>query len=350
VFRENESYTFSVAVSPDSRTFLTGSMDNTARLWDLQGNVIQVFKGQEGYITSLAFSPDGKSILTGSFDETARLWEIREPLKEFQKKNLYQELSVKQKLRYGILELKDILKLNDKKLIYETAEYYNEGRNLVGKDMKTEYLNNAELLFHKGLDLDTTVHGLFALRLTEICIEKNQLNQEDIKKEIDKYFDILSKTDDINDLIISLEFYAARIDSTTAQYGYSDKAIYIAEKLKELSLNDRYIRSQLSLDCNNLSYYSIGSKQFKNSLTAIKIAIEADSTFQLSYSNLPLAYLFNNMYNEAESEYRKWKDTPWTIDSRFKTFREVFLADISDLESRGIVNPGFAKIKVLLKK
>jgi WD40 repeat protein len=348
VFRENESYLFSVAVSPDGKTFLTGSQD-AARLWDLQGNVIQVFKGQKAYITSLAFSPDGKSILTGSMDNTAMLSEIREPLKEFQKKNIYQELSVKQKFGYGILELQDILKLNNEKLIYESAEFYFGEANHVGKESKIEYLKNAELLFHRELSFDT-LQGVIARRLTEILIEKHQLNNENVKKGIDNYFNILLKSDDPDDLINSLAFYATRIDSSTVKYGYSDKAISIGQKLLELSLSNKEIRSRLASYCSDLSYISISYKQYKNSLAAIKIAIKADSTYQGSYSNLPLVYLFNDMYSEAEAGYLKWKDTQWTYDTRYKTFREAFLGDIIELENRGINNPGFAKIKELLKK
>ena len=348
VFKENESYLFSVAVSPDGKTFLTGSQD-AARLWNPQGNVIQVFKGQKFYITSLAFSPDGKSILTGSMDNTAMLSEIREPLKDFQKKNIYQELSVKQKFGYGILELKDILKLNNKKLTYESAEYYFGEANLVGKESKNEYLNNAELLFHKALAFDT-LQGVIARRLTEILIEKHQLYNEKVNKGIDNCFNILLMTDDLNDLTNSLAFYVTRIDSTTVQYGYSDKAIIIGQKLSELSLNNKAIRSQLASYCSDLSYYSIFCKQYKNSLVAIKIALKADSTYQGSYANLPMVYLFNDMHSEAEAGYLKWKDTQWTYDTRFKTFREAFLRDIADLENKGIMNPDFVKIKELLNK
>ena len=48
-----------------------------ARLWDLQGNLLQVFKGHEDEIFSVAFSPEGKSILTSSYDNTARLWDLQ---------------------------------------------------------------------------------------------------------------------------------------------------------------------------------------------------------------------------------------------------------------------------------
>jgi hypothetical protein len=56
------------------------------------------------------------------------------------------------------------------------------------------------------------------------------------------------------------------------------------------------------------------------------------------------------MYGDAEKEYLKWKDKPWTEDDRFQTFRDAFLLDIADLEKKGITHPDFAKVKELLKK
>jgi WD40 repeat protein len=348
-FKEHTGEIASVAFSPDGKSILTGSYDNTARLWDLHGNVIQVFRGCEGQILSVAFSAEGKSILTGTSDNKAQLWEIKETLKQFQRGNAYQELSIEQKLVYGIIEFKDVLKLDDEKAIYEGAEYYYKKLNSATKDKKPEYINNAETLFHKGLNSDT-LRGPIARRLTEICIEKHHFFNVDVNKEIDKNFHLLLKTDNLNDLIKSLEFYVTRTDSTTILYGYSDKAISIGQKILELSLHDKGIRSQLSYLCSNLSSFSIYCRQYKNALAAVKISIKADSTMQYSYTNLPLAYLLNDMYKEAEQEYNRWKDKPWTANGQYKTFREVFLADIADLESRSLTHPDFAKVKELLKK
>jgi WD40 repeat protein len=77
IVSRHESNITSVSFSPDGKSILTGSQDSTARLWDMQGNLLQLFKGHQGIIFSVTFSPDGKTILTGSMDKTARLWDLR---------------------------------------------------------------------------------------------------------------------------------------------------------------------------------------------------------------------------------------------------------------------------------
>ncbi|HQZ68044.1 MAG TPA: serine/threonine-protein kinase, partial [Planctomycetaceae bacterium] len=75
---KHEGIVWSVAFSPDGTRVVTGSGDNTARLWEAQtGAPLGAVINHEGYVTSVAFSPDGTRVVTGSWDKTARLWDAQ---------------------------------------------------------------------------------------------------------------------------------------------------------------------------------------------------------------------------------------------------------------------------------
>jgi FOG: WD40 repeat len=66
----------SVAFSPDGRYALSGSADDTLRLWDAAtGREVRRFEGHTERVRSVAFSPDGRYALSGSDDSTVRLWD-----------------------------------------------------------------------------------------------------------------------------------------------------------------------------------------------------------------------------------------------------------------------------------
>ncbi|HKI17309.1 MAG TPA: serine/threonine-protein kinase, partial [Isosphaeraceae bacterium] len=65
-----------VAYSPDGKTILTGSQDNTAHLWDAEtGRPLGAPLEHGGAVVVVAFSPDGKAALTASRDKTVRIWD-----------------------------------------------------------------------------------------------------------------------------------------------------------------------------------------------------------------------------------------------------------------------------------
>jgi guanine nucleotide-binding protein subunit beta-2-like 1 protein len=65
-----------VVISSDGQFALSGSWDNTLRLWDLSTGlaVREPFYGHDGDVLSVAFSADNRQIVSGSRDKTIKLW------------------------------------------------------------------------------------------------------------------------------------------------------------------------------------------------------------------------------------------------------------------------------------
>jgi WD40 repeat protein len=67
-----------LAVSRDGKRALSGSMDNTVRLWEIDtGKELKKMTGHTSWAWQVAFSPDDKNGLSsGSLDKTLRLWNL----------------------------------------------------------------------------------------------------------------------------------------------------------------------------------------------------------------------------------------------------------------------------------
>jgi WD40 repeat protein/energy-coupling factor transporter ATP-binding protein EcfA2 len=67
----------SVNFSPDGKTLVSGSWDNTIKLWNVEtGEEIRTLKGHDNSVNSVNFSPDGKTLVSGSGDKTIKLWNV----------------------------------------------------------------------------------------------------------------------------------------------------------------------------------------------------------------------------------------------------------------------------------
>lgn len=60
----------SVAISPNGRFALSGSADNTVKLWEMSSGLLIRTFSMTGFVTAVVFSPDGRSALTANCDES----------------------------------------------------------------------------------------------------------------------------------------------------------------------------------------------------------------------------------------------------------------------------------------
>lgn len=66
----------SVAISPNSKFIVSGSRDDTIKIWDIEnGKCLHTLTGHAGTVTSVTISPDGKTIISGSRDKTIKYWQ-----------------------------------------------------------------------------------------------------------------------------------------------------------------------------------------------------------------------------------------------------------------------------------
>ncbi len=68
---------WSVAISPDGQTLVSGSWDATIKAWELStGKLVRTLTDHAGTVYSAAISPDGQTLVSGSKDKTIKVWEL----------------------------------------------------------------------------------------------------------------------------------------------------------------------------------------------------------------------------------------------------------------------------------
>ncbi|AFZ14017.1 WD40 repeat-containing protein [Crinalium epipsammum PCC 9333] len=67
-----------VAITPNGKTAVSGSEDNTLKVWDLQtGTALSTFIGHNDSVIAVAITPDGKTAVSGSEDNTLKVWDLQ---------------------------------------------------------------------------------------------------------------------------------------------------------------------------------------------------------------------------------------------------------------------------------
>ncbi|NXL73042.1 DAW1 factor, partial [Leptocoma aspasia] len=76
-FRGHSAEIVCLSFNPQSTLLATGSMDTTAKLWDLEkGEEVATLNGHSAEVIALSFNTTGDRIITGSFDHTVAVWDV----------------------------------------------------------------------------------------------------------------------------------------------------------------------------------------------------------------------------------------------------------------------------------
>jgi WD40 repeat protein len=71
---------FSVSISPDKKYIISGSFDETIRLWSVfTKTTLVIYKGHFSPVLCVKFSPFTHYFVSGGCDRTARLWTMNSP-------------------------------------------------------------------------------------------------------------------------------------------------------------------------------------------------------------------------------------------------------------------------------
>ena len=66
----------SVSFSPDGKSLVSGSWDQSVRIWDAASHqLVATLEGHTGAVTTVAYSPDGKFIISSSRDHSIIVWD-----------------------------------------------------------------------------------------------------------------------------------------------------------------------------------------------------------------------------------------------------------------------------------
>jgi WD40 repeat protein len=76
-FSGHDKDVFAVAFSADGAKLVSGSVDQTVKVWDVKtGKLLGTLKGHNHSVRSVAFSPSGKQVASAAHDGSVRIWDV----------------------------------------------------------------------------------------------------------------------------------------------------------------------------------------------------------------------------------------------------------------------------------
>lgn len=100
----------------------------------------------------------------------------------------------------------------------------------------------------------------------------------------------------------------------------------------------------------SLSFFSLFVEEYATAIEAAEKTLKLNSGQTGVETNLALGYLLNDQWKEATTIYKKRRGQQFPGDPNNRSWNQVFLQDIADLEAAGITHPDFAKVKALLEE
>ncbi len=365
-----------VAFSPDGTQLLSGDEKGFVCLWGVGGEALQSFKAHQAAVSSVAFSKDGRLFLSGGEDRNARLLMRYD---DYVRSGKVAPLTNQQKVNLGLpVSVEDFLAETHPEKALNDAEFFADAYNFKGK---TENLKNAKALYNLWLDslltpktseneLKSSGRNYFIARINSADRPDLRRLYLDCEKRVEDFIadprrakqerDVTFLYDEANRY--KAEVGAAKDDAERLQL--QEKAVNAFRTLysasspinNALSNSDNStrrselvnIRSQLAGAYGSLAYYQAANKKFQEAIVSAQEGLRLDSLQTWIVTNLALGYLFSGQTNAAEDVYQKYKNKPWTLDERYKTMREAFLADLDALEAQDITTADVEKIRYLL--
>jgi WD40 repeat protein len=69
----------SVAITSDNNKIVSGSGDNTIKVWDMNTvGLLSALEGHTSRVTSIATTTENSKIVSGSYDNTIKIWDLRQ--------------------------------------------------------------------------------------------------------------------------------------------------------------------------------------------------------------------------------------------------------------------------------